>query len=132
MNEIWHWNHFEILYVLYHFSNHKILPLWKFQILDYNFAMGNHLLTMCLSVLVCCPSPHKYPSEHFPPNYSLWLLTPYCRHSWLQSTLVIMYKVCLLWMYFLFIYFNTCLLVVKIFDTTLYKYSVLEIFIYLF
>ncbi|XP_054711004.1 protein unc-79 homolog [Uloborus diversus] len=62
------------------------------KVLDNNFTMGNFLLPMCMSVLVCCPSPLKYPSEHYPPTYSLWLLDPFCRHSWLQSTLVIMYK----------------------------------------
>ncbi|XP_035227755.1 protein unc-79 homolog isoform X3 [Stegodyphus dumicola] len=62
------------------------------KVLDYNFSVGNFLLTMFLSVLVCCPSPQKYPSEPNPPTYSLWLLDSYCRHSWLQSTLVIMYK----------------------------------------
>ncbi|GFT07465.1 protein unc-79 homolog [Nephila pilipes] len=62
------------------------------KVLDYNFSMGNFLLTTFLSILVSCPSPQKYPSEHYPPSYSLWMLDSFCRHSWLQSTLVIMYK----------------------------------------
>ncbi|KAF8766719.1 Protein unc-79 like protein [Argiope bruennichi] len=62
------------------------------KVLDYNFNIGNYLLTTFLSVLVCCPSPQRYPSEHYPPSYSLWMLDSFCRHSWLQATLVIMYK----------------------------------------
>ncbi|CAL1284324.1 unnamed protein product [Larinioides sclopetarius] len=62
------------------------------KVLDYNFAMGNYLQTTFLSVLVSCPSPQRYPSEHYPPSYSLWMLDSFCRHSWLQATLVIMYK----------------------------------------
>nr|XP_042898256.1 protein unc-79 homolog isoform X2 [Parasteatoda tepidariorum] len=62
------------------------------KVLDYNYEMGNYLLTTFLTILVCCPAPQKYPNEGSPPTFSLWMLDSFNRHSWLQSVLVIIYK----------------------------------------
>lgn len=62
------------------------------KVLDFNFKMGTLLLQICLPVLIYCPSPQRFSHEPQPPNYSLWLLHPYIRHSWLIAVMVIMYK----------------------------------------
>ncbi|CAG0891189.1 unnamed protein product [Darwinula stevensoni] len=62
------------------------------ELLDNNMAFGGDLAPMILSVLVFVPSPQKTPSEKYPPNYSLWLLDPTSRYSWLLSALIFLYK----------------------------------------
>ncbi|KAL1445529.1 hypothetical protein MTO96_044967, partial [Rhipicephalus appendiculatus] len=63
------------------------------KVLDYNFKIGNVLLSTCMPVLIYCPSPQRYSHEHVSPRYSLWLLDPPARHSWLMAVLVVLYKV---------------------------------------
>ena len=64
------------------------------KVLDFNFKMGNILLSTCLPLLVYCPSPDRYihDGNHLP-VYSLWLLKPQVRLSWLMSLNIILYKV---------------------------------------
>lgn len=62
------------------------------KVLDYNFKIGNILLSTCMPVLIYCPSPQRYSHEHASPRYSLWLLDPPARHSWLRAVLVVLYK----------------------------------------
>ncbi|KAK8775211.1 hypothetical protein V5799_031444 [Amblyomma americanum] len=62
------------------------------KVLDYNFKIGNVLLSTCMPVLIYCPAPQRYSHEHVSPRYSLWLLDPPARHSWLMAVLVILYK----------------------------------------
>ncbi|CAN8031368.1 unnamed protein product, partial [Ixodes persulcatus] len=62
------------------------------KVLDYNFRIGSVLLSTCMPVLIYCPSPQRYSHEHASPRYSLWLLDPPARHSWLMAVLVILYK----------------------------------------
>ena len=64
------------------------------KVLDFNFKMGNILLSTCLPLLVYCPSPQRYihDGNHLP-IYSLWLLKPHVRQSWLMSLNIILYKV---------------------------------------
>ncbi|KAG0432726.1 hypothetical protein HPB47_020594, partial [Ixodes persulcatus] len=62
------------------------------EVLDYNFRIGSVLLSTCMPVLIYCPSPQRYSHEHASPRYSLWLLDPPARHSWLMAVLVILYK----------------------------------------
>ncbi len=64
------------------------------KVLDFNFKMGNILLTTCLPLLVYCPSPQRYihDGNHLP-VYSIWLLKPHVRQSWLMSLNIILYKV---------------------------------------
>ena len=63
------------------------------QVLDKNFSLGNIILPVSMSLLQYCPSPQRYASDYQPPNYSLWLLEPTNRLSWLQALCVILYKV---------------------------------------
>jgi hypothetical protein len=62
-------------------------------VLDRNVKVGNLLAPNLLAVLIYCPSPQKAPGERYPPNYSLWLVDPPLRHSWLVSSLIFLYKV---------------------------------------
>ncbi|XP_070377842.1 protein unc-79 homolog isoform X1 [Dermacentor albipictus] len=62
------------------------------KVLDYNFKIGNILLSTCMPVLIYCPSPQRYSHEHASPRYTLWLLDPPARHSWLRAVLVVLYK----------------------------------------
>lgn len=62
------------------------------KVLDYNFKIGNVLLSTCMPVLIYCPAPQRYSHEHVSPRYSLWLLDPPVRHSWLNAVLVVLYK----------------------------------------
>ncbi|RWS30132.1 protein unc-79-like protein [Leptotrombidium deliense] len=63
------------------------------KVLDFNYKMGTLLLTTCLPLLIYCPSPLRYISEaSLSPHYSLWLLQPHVRRSWLMSVFIIMYK----------------------------------------
>lgn len=67
------------------------------KVLDFNYKMGNILLSTCIPLLIYCPSPQKYNHESNQlPLYSLWLLNSHVRQSWLMSVLIIMYKVCFL------------------------------------
>ena len=66
------------------------------QVLDRNFALGNMILPVSMALLQYCASPQRYASDSQPPNYSIWLLEPHVRRSWLTALLVILYKVSLL------------------------------------
>ncbi|CAG0916657.1 unnamed protein product [Notodromas monacha] len=61
-------------------------------VLDRNVKVGNLLAPNLLAILIYCPSPQKAPGERYPPNYSLWLVDPPLRHSWLVSSLIFLYK----------------------------------------
>ena len=65
------------------------------KVLDFNLQMGNILLTSYVSLLIYCPSPQKAVQEvtNHLPLYSLWLLKPHVRQSWLTSVMIILYKV---------------------------------------
>lgn len=63
------------------------------QVLDKNFSLGNIILPVSLSLLQLCPSPQRYASDYQAPTYSLWVLEPHIRRSWLNALLVILYKV---------------------------------------
>ena len=65
------------------------------QVLDRNFALGNMILPVSMALLQYCASPQRYASDSQPPNYSIWLLEPHVRRSWLTALLVILYKVSL-------------------------------------
>ncbi|CAD5115352.1 DgyrCDS4332 [Dimorphilus gyrociliatus] len=61
-------------------------------VLDRNFALGNIIFPIAYLLLKYCASPQRYASDYQPPNYTLWLLDPHCRLTWLQTFLVILYK----------------------------------------
>ena len=63
------------------------------QVLDRNFKLGNKILSITLLLLRDGPSPKRFASDYQPPNYTLWYLEPHTRYSWLQTMLVILYKV---------------------------------------
>ena len=64
------------------------------KVLDFNYKMGNILLSTCIPLLIYSPSPQRYVHESNQlPLYSLWLLNSHVRQSWLMSVLIIMYKV---------------------------------------
>ncbi|RWS14223.1 protein unc-79-like protein [Dinothrombium tinctorium] len=63
------------------------------KVLDFNYKMGTLLMSTILPLLIYCPSPHRYISEaNLMPNFSLWLLAPHVRQSWLMAVMIIMYK----------------------------------------
>ncbi|XP_074599916.1 UNC-79 domain-containing protein isoform X2 [Brevipalpus obovatus] len=63
------------------------------KVLDFNFKMGTMMLSTFLPLLVYSPSPLKQTSDlNKKPFYSLWLLQPHIRQSWLMSVMIIMYK----------------------------------------
>uniref|UniRef100_T1KYI8 Uncharacterized protein n=1 Tax=Tetranychus urticae TaxID=32264 RepID=T1KYI8_TETUR len=63
------------------------------KVLDFNFKMGNMLLSTFLPLLIFCPSSQKYVADLMvKPAYSLWLLQPHVRQSWLMSVLIVLYK----------------------------------------
>ncbi|KYN09887.1 Protein unc-79 like protein [Trachymyrmex cornetzi] len=64
------------------------------QLLDQNHVMGWLMTPSVLAILQYCPCPPQStpPTDHQPPNYSLWYLEPHIRRSWLMSLLVILYK----------------------------------------
>ncbi|XP_067215729.1 protein unc-79 homolog isoform X2 [Linepithema humile] len=64
------------------------------QLLDQNHVMGWLMTPSVLAILQHCPCPPQTtpPTDHQPPNYSLWYLEPHIRRSWLMSLLVILYK----------------------------------------
>ncbi|XP_018400157.1 PREDICTED: protein unc-79 homolog isoform X2 [Cyphomyrmex costatus] len=64
------------------------------QLLDQNHIMGWLMTPPVLAILQYCPCPPQSapPTDHQPPNYSLWYLEPHIRRSWLMSLLVILYK----------------------------------------
>lgn len=68
------------------------------QLLDQNHLMGRMLLPTSLILLQYAPSPHYISSsmEFQQPTYSLWTLEPHSRRSWLMSLVVLLYKVCLI------------------------------------
>nr|AYV89233.1 unc-79-like protein [Tetranychus evansi] len=63
------------------------------KVLDFNFKMGNMLLSTFLPLLIFCPSSQKCVADLMvKPVYSLWLLQPHVRQSWLMSVLIVLYK----------------------------------------
>ncbi|XP_020280656.1 protein unc-79 homolog isoform X3 [Pseudomyrmex gracilis] len=64
------------------------------QLLDQNHVIGWTMTPPVLAILQHCPCPPQStpPTDHQPPNYSLWYLEPHIRRSWLMSLLVILYK----------------------------------------
>lgn len=65
-------------------------------VLDLNLPVGALLLPTAFPVLVYSPAPARFiyqsDVDSFTPNYSLWLLQPHLRVSWLNSLIVILYK----------------------------------------
>lgn len=62
-------------------------------VLDRNFSMGCCILHQTLVVLQFCASPQRYATDTQPPTFTLRLLEPQVRLHWLQTLLVILYKV---------------------------------------
>ncbi|CAM1320186.1 UNC79 (predicted) [Pycnogonum litorale] len=62
------------------------------KVLDRNLSIGMQMMSTWLPLLIYCPSPQRFANEYQPTNYSLWLLDPHVRTSWLMSVLVILYK----------------------------------------
>ncbi|XP_022099411.1 protein unc-79 homolog isoform X2 [Acanthaster planci] len=62
------------------------------KMLDHNVKVGNILLPMIMELFAYSPSPQKSPQDMQPHDYTLWFLEPHCRHSWLMSVLIILYK----------------------------------------
>lgn len=64
------------------------------KVLDFNLQMGNILLSTYIPLLVFCPSPQRTAqeaSDHMP-LYSVWMLKPHVRQSWLTSVMILLYK----------------------------------------
>ncbi|XP_074643701.1 protein unc-79 homolog [Tubulanus polymorphus] len=61
-------------------------------VLDRNFTVGNNILPFCLALLQYAASPQRYATDYQPPNYTLWLLEPHTRLTWLSTLLVSLYK----------------------------------------
>lgn len=64
------------------------------KVLDFNLSMGSILLGTYIPLLIYCPSPQKTAQEmsNHMPLYSLWMLKPHVRQSWLTSVMIILYK----------------------------------------
>ncbi|XP_006811597.2 LOW QUALITY PROTEIN: protein unc-79 homolog [Saccoglossus kowalevskii] len=62
------------------------------KVLDKNVKLGTQLMLLTVDLLKYCPSPQKSPHDFQPVDYTLWYLEPHCRHSWLMTLLVILYK----------------------------------------
>ena len=63
------------------------------EILDLNLIIGNQLLPTVVQLLMHLPSPQKLASDQNVSNYSLKLLSAHMRHLWLNSFILILYKV---------------------------------------
>jgi len=80
-------------------TNLRLLPVFSAyltslpKVLDFNYSLGTILLETCLPVLIYCPAPEDVQFDAIKvPNYSLWLLNPLMRQSWLMSVMVLLYK----------------------------------------
>lgn len=81
-------------------ANLRLLPIFNAyltslpKVLDFNYQLGNVLLDTCLPILIYCPAPDdvSYPESSKMPTYSLWLLNPLMRQSWLMSVMTFLYK----------------------------------------
>ena len=80
------------------------------KVLDFNHKMGNLLAsTLIVPLLIYAPSPQRFIGDYFyhpfngntnvnanpntsMPYYSLFMLEPHCRESWLMSVQILMYK----------------------------------------
>jgi hypothetical protein len=72
-------------------------------VLDKNFSLGNVLLQAALRLLRYLPLPtldenisikaNQLQTENHPPAYTIGLLSAQTRHSWIQTLIVILYKV---------------------------------------
>lgn len=80
-------------------SNLRLLPVFNAfltslpKVLDFNYQLGSIILDTCLPVLIYCPATEdtQYDSIRTP-TYSLWLLNPLMRQSWLLSVMAFLYK----------------------------------------
>lgn len=80
-------------------TNLRLLPVFNAfltslpKVLDFNYSLGTILLDTCLPILIHCPSPDEvqYDSNKTP-TYSLWLLNPLMRQSWLSAVMAFLYK----------------------------------------
>lgn len=65
-------------------------------VLDQNLVVGSLLLPTVFPLMIFCPAGHRFnytsDMDSLSPNYSLWLLQPHLRQSWLSSLVVILYK----------------------------------------
>lgn len=65
-------------------------------VLDLNLPVGALLLPTAFPILVYSPAGPRFvyqsDIDSFTPNYSLWLLQPHLRLSWLNTLIVILYK----------------------------------------
>jgi hypothetical protein len=80
-------------------SNLRLLPVFNAfltslpKVLDFNYTLGTILLDTCLPVLIYCPATDNIQFDQIDrPKYSLWLLNPLMRQSWLSSVLTFLYK----------------------------------------
>uniref|UniRef100_A0A0R3X814 Unc-79 homolog, NALCN channel complex subunit n=1 Tax=Hydatigena taeniaeformis TaxID=6205 RepID=A0A0R3X814_HYDTA len=62
-------------------------------VLDRNPPMGSCILHQTLMVLQVCASPQRYANDCQAPNFTLRLLEPQVRHHWLNTLIIILYKV---------------------------------------
>lgn len=78
------------------------------KVLDFNHKMGNLLSsTLIVPLLIYAPSPQRFIGDYFAhpfngnvnmnpntsmPYYSLFMLEPHCRESWLMAVQILMYK----------------------------------------
>lgn len=80
-------------------SNLRLLPVFNAfltslpKVLDFNYQLGSIILDTCLPVLIYCPAPEDTQYDSIKtPTYSLWLLNPLMRQSWLMSVMAFLYK----------------------------------------
>uniref|UniRef100_A0A6G1S3Y4 Protein unc-79 n=2 Tax=Aceria tosichella TaxID=561515 RepID=A0A6G1S3Y4_9ACAR len=80
-------------------SNLRLLPVFNAfltslpKVLDFNYTLGTILLDTCLPVLIYCPATDNVQFDQIDrPKYSLWLLNPLMRQSWLSSVMTFLYK----------------------------------------
>lgn len=80
-------------------SNLRLLPVFNAfltslpKVLDFNYSLGTILPDTFLPVLIYCPAPDNYHYDSMKnPTYSLWLLNPMVRQSWLMSVMTFLYK----------------------------------------
>ena len=83
-------------------SNLRLLPVFNAfltslsKVLDFNYTLGTILLDTCLPLLIYCPAPDEVQYDQLmrnaQPGYSLWLLNPLMRQSWLTSVMAFLYK----------------------------------------
>ncbi|KAG9510802.1 Protein unc-79-like protein [Fragariocoptes setiger] len=65
------------------------------KVLDFNFSLGTILIDTCLPILIYAPAPEDTVydgAQQQLPTYSLWLLNPLVRQSWLTSVMTFFYK----------------------------------------